>query len=102
MALVTGEHVYSIQPAAPAAMSDYNVLCAEGAKQSQTLFDAPPDTPNALRDNRGRGAYSCPPVHITDWLVAVCPPTITCIFFSFSFCCITIIEPRGVHMVNYC
>eukprot|EP00227_Mantoniella_beaufortii_P009732 CAMPEP_0197576138 /NCGR_PEP_ID=MMETSP1326-20131121/1269_1 /TAXON_ID=1155430 /ORGANISM="Genus nov. species nov., Strain RCC2288" /LENGTH=173 /DNA_ID=CAMNT_0043138999 /DNA_START=75 /DNA_END=592 /DNA_ORIENTATION=+ len=73
LAEVTGEHVYSVQPAAAAAAgvgvgvgvhSDYNMLCAVGAKQAQALFDASPDTPNALRDNRG-SAVSCAQVKRT-------------------------------------
>ena len=54
---VTGEHVYSVSKAS----SDHPALTAVPAssvKQTDELFDAPPETPNALRDNR-HSAVAC-------------------------------------------
>ena len=54
---VTGEHVYSVSNAS----SDHPALTAVPAssvKQTDELFDAPPETPNALRDNR-HSAVAC-------------------------------------------
>jgi hypothetical protein len=41
---VTGQHVYSVQKAPVGSNADaehLNALCAEGAKQTDALFDAP-------------------------------------------------------------
>ena len=59
LAEVTGEHVYSVQSTPIVHAEHLNALCAESAKQVDAMFDAPPGTPNALRDHR-HSAVSCP------------------------------------------
>ena len=57
---VTGEHVYSVAKATGSS-EDHPVLASvppASTKQTDELFDAPPETPNALRDNR-HSAVAC-------------------------------------------
>ena len=57
---VTGEHVYSVAKATGSSQ-DHPALASvppASTKQTDELFDAPPETPNALRDNR-HSAVAC-------------------------------------------
>ena len=56
---VTTEHVHSVRASGGDAKTDLAVAAhEEAARQADAMFDAAPDTPNALRDNR-HSAVAC-------------------------------------------
>ena len=56
---VTSEHVHSVRASGGDATTDLAVAAhEEAARQTDAMFDAAPDTPNALRDNR-HSAVAC-------------------------------------------